>query len=267
VLNQFALSEDKGYLRVATTDTGPTGVPGPGSESFVTVLKNSGELLTQVGQVGGLGKGQAIQAVRFIGDVGYVVTFLKTDPLYTVDLSQPTRPRVVGALELQGYSAYLHPLGPGLLLGVGQDATDQGRRAGTEVSVFDVSHPATPKLLQHHPFGQGASSPIEFDHHAFMYWPATRLAVIPYSQYNEPSDGQPATLFRGAVGLIVGADAIGEVGQIRQPVQGNENGSPGYLPPIDRSVVVGDQLLTTSYVGVLGSDLHSLAERTWVPFS
>ena len=66
--------------------------------------------------------------MRFLGDVGYVVTFEQTDPLYTIDLSDPPSPRVAGELKILGFSAYLHPVGDGLLLGVGQDATESGRQ-------------------------------------------------------------------------------------------------------------------------------------------
>jgi uncharacterized secreted protein with C-terminal beta-propeller domain len=242
-LNQFSLSEDKGYLRIATTDAGG------GSESFVTVLADTGQALAQVGQVGGLGHGERIQAVRFIGDVGYVVTFRQTDPLYTVNLSDPRRPHVAGELKLLGYSAYLHPVGPGLLLGVGQDATDQGSRQGSAVSLFDVSNPASPKLLQHRSLGKG-SSPVEFDHHAFLWWAPTQLAVLPLQQYD--------VQFAGAVGLSIARDAISEVGRVSHP---------GTQVPIERSLVIGNELFTLSQQGVLSSDLHTLAQRTWVPFS
>ncbi len=70
-----------------------------------------------------------------MGAVAYVVTFEQTDPLFTIDLSDPTNPRVVGELKMLGYSAYLHPLADGYLLGVGQDATEQGRQLGTQVAL------------------------------------------------------------------------------------------------------------------------------------
>ena len=82
--------------------------------------------LEKVGQVGGLGRGERIYAVRFIGDRGYVVTFRQTDPLYTLDLADPAHPRVRGELKILGYSAYLHPVGEHELLGIGQDATPEG---------------------------------------------------------------------------------------------------------------------------------------------
>ena len=117
------------------------------SESAVTVLREQGGRLAQIGQVGGLGRGERIYAARFLGDVGYLVTFRQVDPLYTIDLSNPAAPKVAGELKITGYSAYLHPIGEDLLLGVGQEASEQGRRLGAQVSLFDVSDPASPKRL------------------------------------------------------------------------------------------------------------------------
>ena len=84
-------------MRVATTD--PVKAGGV-SESLVTVLEDRAGTLTAVGEVSGLGRGERIYAVRFLGDVGYVVTFREVDPLYTLDLSDPTRPRVLGELKI-----------------------------------------------------------------------------------------------------------------------------------------------------------------------
>ena len=137
--------------------------------------------LEKAGQVGGLGRGERIYAVRFIGDRGYVVTFRQTDPLYTLDLADPARPRVTGELKILGYSAYLHPVGEHELVGVGQDATPEGMRLGTQVSLFDVSNAAAPRLLQQARLGESTSSDAEFDHHAFLWWAPKRLAVVPVS--------------------------------------------------------------------------------------
>ncbi|MGI8461495.1 MAG: beta-propeller domain-containing protein, partial [Solirubrobacterales bacterium] len=108
MLSQWSLSEQDGLLRVASTGESPEFEVGD-RESFVTVLGEVGDKLAEVGQVGGLGRGEQIYAVRFIGDVAYVVTFRQVDPLYTVDLSTPTDPTVLGELKVPGYSAYLHP--------------------------------------------------------------------------------------------------------------------------------------------------------------
>jgi uncharacterized secreted protein with C-terminal beta-propeller domain len=252
VLNQFSMSEHEGHLRVATTEQDQNG-RGNG-ESHVFVLRDNGQILEVVGQVGGLGRGERIYAVRFIGSAGYVVTFRQVDPLYTLDLSNPTRPRVVGELKLLGFSAYLHPIGPGLLLGVGQDATPEGRTKGTQVSVFDVSNLASPRLLRQRALGQG-QSPTEFDHHAFLYWEPTHLAVVPVNQYNPQ--------FNGAIGLRADRNALDEVGRVQHPTSGQTGGPP----PIDRSVVVGPRLFTLSQNGVLASDLTSLHDRGWAAFT
>ena len=176
LLNQFSMSEYKDVLRVATTDSS-----GAKSQSLVTALAPRSGRLAKIGQVGGLGEGERIYAVRFIDDRGYVVTFRQIDPLFTLDLADPTHPRVRGELKIAGYSAYLHPVGPHRLLGVGQDATPQGRQAGTQLSLFDVADPAAPKLLSKVKLGHFTSSQAEYDHHAFLWWEPLGLAVIPVS--------------------------------------------------------------------------------------
>src|SRR5262249_44748012 len=145
--------EAGGYLRVASTSRpiwwSPDGEPPTQlSQSYVTVLQPQNGVLAPVGQVSGLGQGEQIYSVRFDGNTGYVVTYQQVDPLYTIDLSDPTAPKVVGQLDLQGYSAYLHPLGGGLLLGVGQDvSTTNNEPTGAQIELFDVSNPASPQLL------------------------------------------------------------------------------------------------------------------------
>lgn len=262
VLNQYALSEDAGRLRVATT-LEPLWFPGAtGSEtessSTVSVLEEQDGRLKTVGRVDGLGKGERIYAVRFVGDAGYVVTFRQTDPLYVVDLSTPTAPRVRGALQLTGYSAYLHPLGDDLLLGVGQEATVEGRRAGAQVSLFDVSDPTAPKRLSARFLGQGNST-AEFDPHAFLYWAPTKLAVLPLSTY----DGQKGEYSTGAVGLRVArTTGITDAGRITHDLP-----SGGGQAPIDRSLVVGGSVYTVSYLGLGRNRLDTLAPESFTAFA
>ncbi|MCP5033268.1 MAG: hypothetical protein GY939_15830, partial [Actinomycetia bacterium] len=139
LLNQFSLSEYDGYLRVATTAGNPWEGGANQSESFVTVLAEEGRALEAVGQVGGLGRGEQIFAVRFLGNKGYVVTFEQIDPLYTIDLSDPTKPKVLGELKIPGFSSYLHPVGDDHLIGVGTDGNEEGFTSGAVISLFDVS--------------------------------------------------------------------------------------------------------------------------------
>ena len=249
LLSQWSLSEYKGVLRVVSTES-PAWWVGPGqgeSESFLTTLRATGGALVQAGRIGELGKGERVYAVRMIGDTGYVVTFRQIDPLYTLDLAIPERPRVLGELKIPGYSAYLHPVGEGLILGVGQDATEEGRPTGTQLSLFDVSNLRSPTRLHTEHIGLGWSE-AESDHHAFLYWPRTGLVVIPFEQR--------------AVGYRVGRTrGIDPAGRIE-----HEAGKLGYSAGVRRSLVVRDSVLTVSDAGVKSSSLATLAERGWAAF-
>ena len=110
--------------------------------------------------------GEQVYAVRFLGDRGYVVTFRRTDPLYILDLADPTDPKATGELKTNGYSDYLFPVGDGLLLGVGKDATAEGRVQGVKVSLFDVANASAPKELATRVIGKaGSASGLDFTRH------------------------------------------------------------------------------------------------------
>ncbi len=198
MLSQFSMSERNGLLRVAST-TDPTAAQRR-SESFVTVLADSGGRLDPVGRVGNLGLGEDIYAVRFIEDLAFVVTFRRIDPLYVIGPRNPTAPAVLGELKIQGYSAYLHPIAPGLLLGVGQDATTEGAALGTQLSLFDVSNPAAPARLSQQVISD-SSSEVEENHRAFLYWPPEQLAVVPLEVTDKQGHGLK---FSGAAGFRAG---------------------------------------------------------------
>jgi len=262
LLNQYSLSEHGGDLRVAST-ADPVWWQGRqegSSQSHVTVLRRDGATLAPVGRVSGLGQGQRIYSVRFIGDVGYVVTFRQVDPLYTIDLSNPTAPKVLGELELLGYSAYLHPIAADLLLGVGQDATPEGRTKGVQVSLFGVGDPAHPKLLAQHALGAASSSQVEFDSHAFLYWGPRQLVVLPVQVFDAGAGKSSSPGFTGAVALTVNGSGIAEAGRVAH------DPADGVVPTITRSIVIGDQLLTVSDGGVLASALDGLGRVGWVAF-
>lgn len=255
LLNQYALSEWDGHLRVATTLE--TFGEAPVSESAVTVLEQRGERLVPVGSVTGLGEGELIYSVRFVGPTGYVVTFRQVDPLYTLDLSDPAAPARLGELKITGYSAYLHPIDAGRLIGVGQEADTSGRTLGTQVSLFDVSDLRDPiRLAQHHV--SGGRSEAEFDPHAFLWWPAERLLVLPLVTYRV---GEPAAA-AGALVLRVEDDAVAEVATIAHPVSDEWGASP----PILRSLVVADALWTVSELGLAAHALPTLERVAWLPF-
>ena len=259
-LNQFALSEHEGFLRIATTTAPPWREDPEGveqSESMVTVLDEQAGELVQVGRVGGLGLGERIYAVRYFGDIAAVVTFRQVDPLYLLDLSNPAAPSVAGELKLLGYSAYLHRVADGRLLGVGAAADEEGRVTGAQVTLFDTSDPSSPQVVDQVTFENGFTS-VEYDHHAFLHWPATGLAVVPIEQHDETGTG-----FVGAVGLDVATDGLAEAGRASHQ---DDAGTSEWWPSISRSFVDGDSLYTVSEVGIERAALTDLTERSFTAF-
>jgi hypothetical protein len=266
LLNQFSMGEHRGDLRVASTidDWNGRGA----SESAVTVLRPQGGELAKVGQVTGLGPTEQIYAVRFMGDQAYVVTFRQTDPLYVIDLSDPTDPTVTGELKIPGYSAYLHPVGDGLLLGVGQNADQSGRTMGTQLSLFDVSDPANPQQLSTLPIG--GYSDAEWDHHAFLYWPEDGTIVIPTSPWwGSCSAGMTclADQMSGSGGGVIVAQLEGTQLVGRGVIQHSVEGYDGCWNPLQRSMIVGSEIVTVGSDQVQFTDRGSLVARDSVRWS
>jgi uncharacterized secreted protein with C-terminal beta-propeller domain len=187
-----------------------------------------------------------------------VVKVRHTDPLYTIDLLYPTRPAVTGELEVTGCAAYLHPAGDRGQLGIGQEATDQGRIRGTQISLFDVRDPAKPnRLAQYHV--KGAHSEAEFDPHAFLYWPKTGALVVPLTDVGTGSGSGRRNA--GALVLRVTDGGITETGFVAHP-HGNN-----YDPPtIRRSLMIDGTLWTVSPSGLMASDPGNATQRAWLPF-
>lgn len=248
LLSQWSLSELDGVLRVVSTDAPAWWTNGQSqSQTSLTTLQVGNGRLSQLGHLDGLGPGDRVYAVRMIGDTAYVVTFRHVDPLYTIGLGDPAHPKLLGKLELPGFSSYLHPISATLLLGIGQNVdTKTNEPKGTQVSLFDVSNPAHPTRLAYALLGIGWSQ-AESDHHAFLYWPLADLVVVPFGQQ--------------AVAMHVTRSGIHELGRI---VHSQANQSE--LPQIDRSVVVGPSLLTISNAGVASDDLSTLAPLGWARF-
>ena len=261
LVNQYAMSEWNKTLRLATTtgtswsiaDGKPTGAQT--SSSAVYALSISGPEMSVLGSVGGLGVQERIYAVRFIGPVAYVVTFRQTDPLYTVDMSDPAHPQVRGALELTGYSAYLHPASDTRLIGVGRQADPLGHVGGLQVSLFDVTNLSAPSRVDTVSIDSGASA-AEFDPHAFLYWPSDGLVVVPLLNYGGygPSGG--------VLVLHVSNSALDNLGFLDQPV----SNSYAYQAQISRSLVIGGTLWTVSDAGLMGNSLTDLSRQAWLPF-
>lgn len=163
-----------------TTEAPATTTTVPADESAlaeVFVLDLEGDL-DVVGSTGRFGHDfETIHGVRFVGDVGYVVTFLQTDPFWVLDLADPTAPAVVGELQIPGFSGYLHPITEERVVGFGPDGS--GRVAAR---LFDVADPTAPTVIDEITLGD--DSPVAFDHHAFVGLGDARFAV-PVTDYPE----------------------------------------------------------------------------------
>lgn len=257
LVNQYALSEWDGHLRVATTKT--TTVSGtaagevPPTQSGVYVLAHKGSALVEVGRVEGLGKGEHIYAVRFVGPIGFVVTFRQVDPLYTVDLSDPSRPRVRGELKIPGFSSYLHPLDATRLIGVGQDADSRGVTRGAQVSLFDVSNLDAPRRVATYPL-EAAHTEAGNDPHAFLYWAPERLLALPVQGRDV---GRPFAPAGGLLLLRVNDASFDWLGLL------THSDDMGWW--IRRSLVIDQTLWTFSEAGAMATDLGSLARLAWIP--
>jgi hypothetical protein len=258
LLNQYAMSEYDGVLRVASTVSERRGWTNPRqlTQGVVTTLQEQDGALRQLGQVGGLGQqdNESIKAVRFIEDRGYVVTFRSTDPLYVLDLRNAAAPKVVGELKIPGYSGYLHPIGENLLLGVGQSGLDSGiapspttRRSqvGVQFSLFDISDPAAPRRIDTQTYGGGAAA-AEFDPKAFLYWEPRNLIIAPTNLHG---DYRGKGAFSGLVLLRADADGLKELGRLAT--------SKAY-GTVNRSLVVGDTvyMLTDHALQANSLDTH-----------
>ncbi len=207
VLNQFAMDEYEGHLRVAST---LGRLPGP-TDNRMTVLRQDGDTLEITGEVRGLAPGEDIRAVRFDGGRAFVVTFKKTDPLYYFDLSDPAAPRVTGELKIPGFSTYMHMLDEHHLLTIGYDADDMGSFAyfdGVLLQIFDVSNPAAPAQAFAHVIGtRGSSSEALTNHLAFNYFAPKATLALPMSICEGGGDGSYGSQLTFSGTMVFGVSA------------------------------------------------------------
>ncbi|MBE3115706.1 beta-propeller domain-containing protein [Candidatus Bathyarchaeota archaeon] len=186
VLNQYSMDEYNGNFRVAVNWQGQTemGISKQGGTKMnnVYVLNSN---LTIIGKLEGLAQNENLHSVRFMGDKCYLVTFMKTDPLFVIDLSQPENPKVLGELKIPGYSDYLHPYDETHLIGLGKETVDAETGSfawyqGLKLSLFDVSNVNNPIQLAKYVIGdRGTDSIALSEPKAFLFDKAKNLLVIP----------------------------------------------------------------------------------------
>lgn len=236
-LDQFSLDEHDGFLRVATTNWGSGGDWNfTNSSAGVFVLGQSDGNLVTVGAVQGLARGERIYSSRFVGDVAYVSTFKQVDPLFVINLADPTRPKVVGELKVPGFSSYLHPLDATRLLGIGRDVDPtNGRVLGLQLSVFDVSNPAKPRRSSTYTFagdGWQSWSSALWDHHALAWFPEQRILTLPVQEGDWWSGSTGLVVFRIDLAANGTFTRLGEIS--------HANGA------VERGVRIGDLLYSVS---------------------
>ena len=204
IQDQFSLSEHNGNIRVCST-TGQWGrwwidEPEPMvSHVFVLGLNANETEYDVIGYVGDIAPDESIWSARFMGDKAYIVTFRNIDPLWTIDLSEPANPKVIGELEIPGVSTYIHPMGDNHLLTIGIAGDQDGLHWGvTQISIFDVTDFSNPKLassLQLNPVSSEDSgwsysySEATYEHKAFQYWEADGLLAVPISTSRWSEEG------------------------------------------------------------------------------
>ncbi|MBC8023452.1 MAG: beta-propeller domain-containing protein [Burkholderiales bacterium] len=219
----FQLSEDTGRLRVVSQSNG---IWGASSKNRLTILEpavtTAGTVLKSVSYIPSIwrpepiGKpGEFLHGTRFAGDRLYAVTFKNIDPLYVVDLSDASAPRIAGQLEVPGFADYLHPLPNGLLLGFGKEAVPAGGVAdgqfawyqGLMLALYDVSNPAQIRELDRAVIGKrGSDSAVLRDHHAFTTMAIRNSTTVAFpARINEsPTVSQNPSYFHpwAASGLV-----------------------------------------------------------------
>lgn len=258
-LHTFSLEGDMPYLAGGSVpgfvrDQFAIDAPADGSVRIVTqtgwgreastnlfVLEPEGGTYVEIGSVTGIAPGEAAMSARFVGDTAYIVTFEQVDPLFVIDLVDPTEPTIVGELVIPGFSTYLHPVDGTHLIGIGRSAD----LSGVKLSLFDVSVPATPveaSFVEFVAAGGYAWSAAEWDHHAFSFFADRDVVAIPVSQWTWEASSDDTEWFGSSTSSHT--LAVFSV----DPVEGRlqELARIDHESPVMRSLRIGDRLYSIS---------------------
>lgn len=264
-LNQFSMSEYEGFFRIATTiwrENGDWDEDDSWEEVShnVFVLKQEDSSLVTVGEIRDIARWEELKAVRFLGKRGFIVTFRRTDPLFTIDLSDPYNPELVGELWIPGYSNYIHPMGEDYLLTVGVNGDEWGDTWGVALNIFDVSDFENPQLIhQEEVGGYDSSSPAQEDHHAFLYFKDILSIPLVTGPYNDEWKGKGKTGFCGFYVYRVSPE-------IGFEMQGAVNHAGDYSNKPTRSTIIEDYLYTLSLYKLVTTRLDDFAELVELEF-
>lgn len=270
LLNQFSMDEFEGNFRVATT-TGNTWGQG-NSLNHMYVLD---EDLKVIGSVDDLAEGERIYSVRFMGKRAYMVTFRQVDPLFVIDLSDPENPEVLGQLKVTGFSSYLHPYDENHIIGIGKEATEQGRVQGVKIAIFDVSDVENPiETAKYEVDKRWSDSNALYDHKAFLFDKEKNLLVLPMS-YSEKTGvhANGYDIFKnwqGAFVFNIASDEISLRGKIDHMKDNTDNRGYYYSQyAVQRSLYMDDTLYTISRTLIKANELDDLTfiDEVELPYS
>ena len=281
ILNQFSMDEYNGHFRIATTINDfnwRTFTEEPQSTNSIYILNMN---LNTVGTLENLAPGEQIYSTRFMGTRCYVVTFRNVDPLFVIDLSNPTAPTVLGQLKVTGYSGYLHPYDENLLIGIGKETIYDAKEdfawyQGIKISLFDVRDVSNPVEIAKYEIGdRGTDSPILYDHKSLLFDREKNLLVIPVtvaeineSNYPEglPDNAYGEYVWQGAYIFNISPEGITLKGQITHIDNFDLNlryyGYYNY--EIERTLYIDNVLYTISNMKVKINSLDTLAELNTV---
>jgi uncharacterized secreted protein with C-terminal beta-propeller domain len=273
VLNQFSMDEYQGYFRIATTDQNWRS--GDSSNNFYVLDED----MKIVGRLEELAPGENIYSARFIGERCYLVTFKKVDPLFTIDLSNPENPFVLGKLKIPGYSDYLHPYDDNTLIGIGKETVEaeEGDFAwyqGVKISLFDISDVENPRELAKIEIGdRGTESPALYDHHAFLFSRVRNLLVIPILEAtideNDFTESVPDNFYgeysyQGAYVFDISLEGIELKGRVTHLEDVQDILKSGYWfdseYEVQRSLYIKENLYTFSQGMIKINNLETLSE-------
>jgi inhibitor of cysteine peptidase len=278
VLNQFSMDEYQGHFRIATT-TGHVARTWTEatSRNNVYVLDTN---LSIAGRLEDLAPGEKIYSARFMGDRCYLVTFRKVDPLFVIDLKNPSNPKVLGKLKITGYSDYLHLYDEDHIIGIGKEtvAAEEGDFAwykGVKISLFDVSDVEKPKEIGKYEIGdRGTDSPVLRDHKAFLFDRSRNLLVLPVlvaeiDEAKYPNGVPPYTqgdyVWQGAYVFNISLDeGLALRGRITHLENNDELMKSGYYfsspYSVKRSIYIDNVLYTISDKKIKMNNLENLGE-------
>lgn len=258
LVNQFAMDERNGIFRVATTKGNTWDEASLSTNNLYTFDEN----LKPVGALEGLAEGERIYSARFMDEVAYMVTFKEVDPLFVIDLQDPSNPTVLGELKIPGFSNYLHPLDENHVIGFGQDTKvekEDGMNEpivltnGLKISVFDVTDPTNPKEKFSEVIGQGGSySELLYNHKVLYKHPTENIYGFPATlsetktvHKGDISYEEYSVIFEGALLYEITPDGIRLLDTITH--QETFNNYPEWTSEIKRIVSVEDSLYTLSW--------------------